>query len=103
MTVCDIDAKAFLEAIFFNYNDTEETPVLGQTRQRPSDGTTVFWGYPWPGADPLEMHHASLALQLLRPPSSMAKSAEIFCPSWRPYFHTGCQFRSIRCQILAAR
>ena len=43
MTVCDIDAKAFLEAIFFNYNDTEETPVLGQTRQRPSGGTTVFW------------------------------------------------------------
>jgi hypothetical protein len=75
MTVCDIAAKAFLEAIYSNYNDTEETPVLGQTRQRPSDGTTVFWAYRWPGADPSEMHHASLALQLPTEPYQTSRKA----------------------------
>jgi hypothetical protein len=54
----------FLNGIFFKYDAASETPVLGQTRMRPSDDATVFWAYRWPGADQSEMHHASLALQM---------------------------------------
>jgi hypothetical protein len=54
----------FLNSIFRKYDKAVETPVLGQTRMRPSDDTTVFWAYRWPGADLSEMHHASLALQI---------------------------------------
>lgn len=75
MTVCDIDAKDFLEAIFFNYDEAVETPVLGQTRKRPSDGETVFWAYRLPDADLSEMHHASLALQQPTEPHQTSRKA----------------------------
>lgn len=53
----------FLRAIFFNYDRTVETPVLGETRKRPLDGATVFWAHRLEKADLSRMHHASLGLQ----------------------------------------
>ena len=70
-----ISNEEFLNGIFFNYDGAVETPVLGQTRRRPSDGATVFWAHRWPAADLSEMHHASLALQLPTEPHQTSRKA----------------------------
>jgi hypothetical protein len=70
-----ISTEEFLNGIFFNYDGAVETPVLGQTRRRPSDGATVFWAHRWPAADLSEMHHASLALQLPTEPHQTSRKA----------------------------
>ncbi|MDG1432052.1 MAG: hypothetical protein P8L68_14280 [Paracoccaceae bacterium] len=65
----------FINGIYFKYDAASETPVLGQTRRRPSDGATVFWGHRWPDADLSEMHHASLALQMPTQPYQTSRKA----------------------------
>ena len=65
----------FLNGIFFKFDAASETPVLGQTRKRPSDDAVVFWANIWPGADLSKMHHASLALQMPTEPYQTSRKA----------------------------
>ena len=70
-----VAVEQFLEAIFVRYDPNAETPVVGQTRQRPKDNATVFWAHRWPVADLTAMHHASLALQKPTAPHQTSRKA----------------------------
>lgn len=70
-----VSATNFLNAIFFNFDEVVETPVLGQTRQRPSDDAIVYWAHRWPDTDLSKMHHASLALQTPTEPHQTSRKA----------------------------